>query len=207
MPHVLCVCEGSGQVRVQGQARGGGDRGRVPLGYFQKYVITQTVSLLCKKIFTPMKHLSAPIQCHNSQHYTLVRYESRMPWPAVHCVKSIRNVMFCHDAHPINLCRHPTRVCGRRCCVRVRSKILTSILSLPACEWFRSRHVLVTGVVDVCAKVKFLILVTVWLLENNKKNDYYTRISLKTIINLLDFMRISKFNYFNNNNNKCLDLP
>ena len=49
------VCEGSGQVRVRGQACRGGDRGRVPLGYFKKYCITQTVCLVCKKIFTPMQ--------------------------------------------------------------------------------------------------------------------------------------------------------
>ena len=44
----------------------GGDRGRVPLGYFKKYVIIHTVSLSCYNIFTPIVHLATPLVTHVS---------------------------------------------------------------------------------------------------------------------------------------------
>ena len=42
----------------------GGDRGRIPLGYFKKYVIIHTVSLSCYNIFTPIVHLATPPVTH-----------------------------------------------------------------------------------------------------------------------------------------------
>ena len=42
----------------------GGDRGRVPLGYFKKYVIIHTVSLSCYNIFTLIVHLTTPLVTH-----------------------------------------------------------------------------------------------------------------------------------------------
>ena len=38
------MCEGSGEARVRGQVRRGGDRGGVPLGYFRKCGVSGSVS-------------------------------------------------------------------------------------------------------------------------------------------------------------------